>query len=287
MIVFWFLVKEGWRGLFRSGYAGIFSILILSISLVLIGFGYIAARDTLVFVDNIKSQFDIDVFLVRTAKITEIEQVAQEIRAMPEVSSVIFISADSAAQRFKQEFGEDIFDILDFNPLPPSFTISLKKPFRHIADIDLVAARIAKYGIVDEVKYRKQFLHLIERYQQYILITVIAVFAFLTLISVILASNSIKMTIFSRRDVIETMKLVGATNNFVRAPFMIEGTLGGLCAASLAITFIAACVYLVNNYLQTFITYRLLVSYRFYLGLVILGGVMGLIGSLRAVRKFL
>jgi cell division transport system permease protein len=95
------------------------------------------------------------------------------------------------------------------------------------------------------------------------------------------------MTIFSRRDVIETMKLVGATNNFVRAPFMIEGTLGGLCAASLAITFIAACVYLVNNYLQTFITYRLLVSYRFYLGLVILGGVMGLIGSLRAVRKFL
>lgn len=287
MIVFWFLVKEGFHGLFRSGYAGIFSIIILCISLVLIGFGYIAARDTLVLVDNIRSQFDIDVFLYRTATAEEIQQLTQELSAMPEIEKIVFISADSAAQRFKSEFGEDIFDILQYNPLPPSLTISLKKPYQHVADIELLAAILANKSIVDEVKFRKNFLRIIERYQQLILVIVIAAFAFLTLISVILASNSIKMTIFSRRDVIETMKLVGATNNFVRAPFLIEGTLEGLCAAVIAVIFIALSFYFINHYLQVFISYRALASYRFYIGLLVLGSLMGLVGSLRAIRKFL
>lgn len=287
MTVFWFLVKEGFRGLFRSGYAGVFSILILTISLVLIGFGYIAARDTLLFVDNIKAQFDIDVFLIHSAPQDAIDELAHQIRSYPEVRHVGYISADSAAKRFRAEFGEDIFDLLDYNPLPPSFTVSLKKPYQHSADIELVAAKIAQSPIVDEVKYRKNFLRIIERYQQYLLVGVVVTFAFLTLLSVILASNSIKMTIFSRRDVIETMKLVGATNNFVRAPFMIEGTLEGLCAAFGAIILIGSAIYFVNTYLQSFISYRAVVSIRFYLGLLVLGGGMGLVGSLRAVRKFL
>jgi len=102
---------------------------------------------------------------------------------------------------------------------------------------------------VDEVRYRENFLRLLEKYQRLIFIAVVTAFIGLTLISIILASNSIKMTIFSRRNVIATMKLVGATNNFVRAPFLIEGTLEGLIGALLASGVIGLISYFFNNYL--------------------------------------
>jgi len=171
--------------------------------------------------------------------------------------------------------------------LPPSFTLSLKPPARNLASVEEVVTRIRQFPIVDEVKYRKTFLELLEKYQRLIFIAVVTVFIILTMISIILASNSIKMTIFSRRNVITTMKLVGATNNFVRAPFLIEGTLEGLGSALLAAVIIGLTFYFLNNYLHSFTGYRAIVSYRFYGGLVVLGSLMGLVGSTRAIRRFL
>ena len=287
MIVFWFLIKEGFRGLIRSNYAGAFSIIIIALSLVLIGFGYVGARDTLVLVENIRSQFDITVFVQRDVSLNDLENFARELGDIKDIEQIVYISADSAATKFRLEFGEDIFNILDYNPLPPSFTLSLKPPSRNLASVDRVATRIKRSAIVDEVKYRKNFLLLLEKYQRLIFFSVITAFALLTLISIILASNSIKMTIFSRREVISTMKLVGATNNFVRAPFLIEGTLEGIIGALLASVVIGLSFHFVNNYLQGLIEYRAIVSYRFYGGQILLGSLMGLVGSLRAIRKFL
>jgi len=83
------------------------------------------------------------------------------------------------------------------------------------------------------------------------------------------------------------MKLVGATNNFVRAPFLIEGTLEGLIGALLASGVIGLISYFFNNYLQGLTGYQIIVSYRYYIGLLVLGSLIGLIGSMRAIRRFL
>ncbi len=287
MIVLWFLIKEGFRGLWRSNYAGAFSIIIIALSLILIGLGYVAARDTLVMVENIRSQFDITVFVQSGADLNELEEFSRELSKIRDIDKIVYISSDSAATQFRTEFGEDIFSILDYNPLPPSFTISLKPAARNLAAVEEVATQLKRFSIVDEVRYRRNFLELLEKYQRLIFIAVVAVFVILTLISVILASNSIKMTIFSRRNVISTMKLVGATNNFIRVPFVIEGALEGLAGALLAAMLIALSFYFYNKYLQDMVGYHIIVSYRFYGGLIILGSLMGLIGSLRAIRRFL
>ncbi len=287
MTVFWFLVREGLKGLIRSKYSGAFSIIIIAISLILVGFGYVGARDTLFLVDNIRAQFDVDIFLHETASDKEINNFEALLDSMIEIQKVHYISPEKAAVKFKKEFGEDIFDMLDYNPLPPSFTISLKPIYRNLTSVEGIASILSKKPGVDEVKYRKKFLILLEKYQRIILITVVSVFAFLALLSIILTSNSIKMTIFSRREVISTMKLVGATNSFVRWPFVIEGTLQGFIASCLAALFIYGVFYLLNNYLQTVIEYKAIISYRFYIGIVISGTLMGLIGSRRAIRKFL
>jgi cell division protein FtsX len=127
MIVLWFLIKEGFRGLWRSNYAGAFSIIIIALSLILVGFGYVAARDTLVMVENIRSQFDITVFVERSASVDELENFVKQLGEIKEIENIVYISVDSAAAQFRNEFGEDIFSILDYNPLPPSFTLNLKR----------------------------------------------------------------------------------------------------------------------------------------------------------------
>lgn len=287
MTVFWFLFKEGFRGLVRSKYAGVFSILIIAIAILMLGFGYVIARDTLFLVDNIRAQFDVDIFLYRSVGSTEIEAFARQLRAMDEVQRVEYISPDSAALKFKREFGEDIFDILDYNPLPPSFTIRLKPIYRNLMSVEAIATDLQKQDYVDEIKYRKNFLIILEKYQRIILLSVVIIFAILTLISIILTSNSIKMTIFARRDIISSLKLIGATNRFVKAPFLIEGTLEGLLGAFVAALVIYGLFYLQNNYLHSVIEYTVIVSSRFYAALIILGTLMGFIGSMRAIRKFL
>ena len=287
MTVFWFLIREGFKGLIRSKYAGAFSVIIIAISLILVGFGYVASRDTLFLVENIRAQFDVDIFLHKTASSEDIDNFTALLDSMTEVRNVHYISPEKAAVKFKKEFGEDIFDILDYNPLPPSFTISLKPIYRNLVSVEGIASILSNKPVVDEVKYRKQFLILLEKYQRIVLITVVSVFAFLALLSIILTSNSIKMTIFARREVISTMKLVGATNSFVRWPFIIEGTLQGFIGSCLASLFIYGIFYFLNNYLQTVIEYKAIVSYRYYIGIVISGSLLGLIGSRRAIRKFL
>ncbi|MFH1251614.1 MAG: FtsX-like permease family protein [bacterium] len=137
------------------------------------------------------------------------------------------------------------------------------------------------------MKYRKNFLIILEKYQRIILVCVLIVFAFLTLISIILTSNSIKMTIFARRDIILTMKLIGATNRFVKTPFVIEGTLEGGLGALLAGLIIYGIIYVQNTYLQSFFNYTLIVSYQYYIGLLLLGSFLGWIGSRQAIRRFL
>lgn len=271
----------------RSKYSGAFSIIIIAISIIMVGFGYIIARDTLFMVENIRSQFDVDIFILTTAGSDDIAVFDKKLRRMNEIDRVIYISPEIAAEKFKKEFGEDILDILDYNPLPPSFTISLKPIYRNLMSVEAIANILQRDSVVDEVKYRKNFLIILEKYQRIILVCVLIVFAFLTLISIILTSNSIKMTIFARRDIILTMKLIGATNRFVKTPFVIEGTLEGGLGALLAGLIIYGIIYVQNTYLQSFFNYTLIVSYQYYIGLLLLGSFLGWIGSRQAIRRFL
>ncbi|MCD6441543.1 MAG: permease-like cell division protein FtsX [Candidatus Marinimicrobia bacterium] len=287
MTILWFLFKEGFKGLIRSKYSGVFSIFIITISIMILGFGYVAARDTLFMVENIRAQFDVDIFIKQTASNEDIASFEKKLTQMEEIEHLVYISPEEAAVKFKNEFGEDIFDILDYNPLPPSFTIRLKTIYRNLISVEAIANIIQSDPIVDEVKYRKNFLIILEKYQRIILFSVLGIFAVLTLISITLTSNSIKMTIFARQDIISTMKLIGATNLFVKTPFVIEGTLEGGIGALLASLIIYGFFYVQNTYLQSFFDYRIVVSYRFYIGLFVLGTFMGLVGSKRAIKKFL
>ena len=287
MNVIGFLMKEGFRGLIRAKYASVFSVIIITLSLMMIGMGYVITRDMIFAVENIRSRFDVDIFLKPDADEQEIQRFHETLRSYAEIDRIHYISPDSAALRFQQEFGEDIFNILDENPLPPSFKIQLKPMFRNLFSVEEISTRLSRQSIVDEIKYRKRFLRLLERYQRIGLLALLGLYAVLTLISIIIISNSIKMTIFARRDAITTMKLIGATNAFIRAPFIIEGTLQGIIGSALAAFALAALFYVFNHYIHSLLEYQFIVSHKFHMALLLLGCLGGFVGSRRAIRRFL
>ncbi len=286
-MTFLFLFKEGFWGLIRSKYAGAFTILIIWIALIIVGLSFIGARDTLVAVNNIRSQFDIDIFLQKNSTKNEIDDFHKFLANRSEVETINFISPDDAAKLFKEEFGDDILDVLEYNPLPPSFTISLKVNYRNTTSVESIAANFRKHRVVDEIKYRKQFLFLMEKYQRSIMIVILLIFLFLTIISVLLISHSIKMSIFSRKEIVETMKLIGATDNFIRVPFIIEGLLEGLIGSILSLVFIFILAKLQNEYFKTVFNYHIVLDFSFYLTMVVFGSGMGFLGSIKAIKKFL
>ena len=181
--------------------------------------------------DHVKRELLVKVFYVQNAKEAQINDVRAQLDADPRVKSVTFVSAEEALDRMRQKFPE-LTANLPSNPLPPSHEIV---PVRG-EDVDAIAASLRPPPPgVDKVKYGKQTADRILRVARVIEIVFLVAVIVLLIASVLLIANTIRLSIFSRRREIEVMKLVGATNWFVRGPFMLEGLICGLVGSLVAV----------------------------------------------------
>jgi cell division transport system permease protein len=181
--------------------------------------------------DHVKRELLVKVFYVQDAKESQINAVRAQLEADPRVKSVTFISAEKALERMEKKFPE-LTANLPSNPLPPSHEIV---PVR-AEDVDAIAQSLRPLPAgVDKVKYGKETADRILRVARVIEIVFLAAVLVLLIASTLLIANTIRLSIFSRRREIEVMKLVGATNWFVRGPFMLEGLICGLVGSLVAV----------------------------------------------------
>lgn len=181
--------------------------------------------------DHVKRELLVKVFYVQDAKEAQINDVRAQLEADPRVKSVTFVSAEQALERMRQKFPE-LTENLPSNPLPDSHEIV---PVRG-EDVDAIAATLRPLPAgVEKVKYGKQTADRILRVARVIEIVFLAAVVVLLVASTLLIANTIRLSIFSRRREIEVMKLVGATNWFVRGPFMLEGLICGLAGSIAAV----------------------------------------------------
>jgi len=181
--------------------------------------------------DHVKRELLVKVFYVQDAKEAQINDVRAQLEADPRVKSVTFVSAEEALERMQQKFPELTAD-LPSNPLPSSHEIV---PVR-AEDVNAIAVSLRPLPQgVDKVKYGKQTADRILRVARVIEIVFLAAVIVLLIASTLLIANTIRLSIFSRRREIEVMKLVGATNWFVRGPFMLEGLICGLAGSLVAV----------------------------------------------------
>lgn len=283
----WYLIGEGFRSLWRAKLSAFASVTAIGVALSFVGFGSLVGKNFSRLIEVARSRYSLEVFFTPDLTDSQANEITQKIATIPRVRSATLVTKQEAAEIFEKEFGENIFDLLSENPLPAGCVVRLEEKGDEPIDVAAIIDRIKMQGSVDEVRYEGRLISIIERYYRglFALITGLAVLVLLG--TVVLVYNTIRLSIYSRKDLIRILKLVGATNRFIRFPFIIEGILEGLLGALLATGLVYGFVEGSNYLLSLFTRYRLTwdVEVAGYMVAVVV--VFSMLGSTRAVRKFL
>ncbi len=207
----------------------------------------------------------------------------------PEVSGLSYISKDSASKVFQQEFGMGSEAIASLDFLPASFRVVIADEVS-VIQVDSLVQEFRSYEGVDEVRFNLALLETIEERTDMLMIAGVSIGIFILLVAIVLVFNTIRLTIYAKRDLIRAMKLVGATNSFIRRPFLVEGILQGIIAGSFAaIVITIGFEWLIPIYIPQIDELSWPYGEWYYLvgSLIILSILMGLWGSRLAARKFI
>jgi cell division transport system permease protein len=220
-----------------------------------------------------------------TAKV--LEEIRGRVTATEGVENVVYVSKDDAAALFQEEFGENILDILDFNPLPASLKVSLKDGYKTSEHALGISRRLEGIKGVESVRYRKELLQLIDDRAASVSNLTLGLGLLISLSAIFLVSNTIRLAIYAKRHLIRTMELVGATRTFIRLPFLLEGIvqggLGGIVASALLYSLLEYALQLVTVDF-TDVIHR---EPWFYAVLLAAGCVLGLTGGMISVARFI
>jgi len=230
-------------------------------------------------------KMDMTVFLKDDIGLKERREIEELLESSGVVEQYQYISKETALQEFKSEMAEspELFEALDINPLPASFQVQIHTPYQQSDDLLKLASELERMGGVDDVRYRGRLLERLQKiFSGAVLIdTILGISLCLAMIYVV--SNTVGLLVYSRRNEVEIMKLVGATDSFIKKPFLIvgliQGALGGTFAALLLYAF-----YLIVRARVSAVVFpgTMLIG-----GLIAFGALLGLLGSLVSVRKFL
>ncbi len=278
-----YVIREGFAGLGRAKFSTFIAVSVITISLIIIGIFLVIVVNAKSLIDRVRDRIELEVFIDNSADSTQIEQIGRHIKKIEGVDDIQYISKEEAASIFKRQFDETIFDILEENPLPASFRVQMMKNFQTAVKTNEIIHRLSQVEGIDDVIYRSDLMTLLEKYMNILVIVVSITGGILVLGSIFLVSNTIKLIIFSRQQIIETMKLVGATKGFIRRPFNIEGILQGMMGSVLAVIFLLFIFRLVDIEIPGLF----IVQKEIYFILVGLGVILGFIGSMFAIQRFL
>lgn len=294
-------IREGVLNIIRNGWMSFASISSIGISLFILGVFMLMALNVNILADQIESQVEIRVFMKLDIEQAKIDQLKNEIGNIPEVSKVTFVPKAEGIELLRKSMGDDGAELLEGfnesnNPLPDSFTVEVFEP----QNIGFVAKKISALNIEDETKpitdinYGKETVDSIFKVTDAVRIIGFVIVAGLAVMAIFLISTTIKITILARRREIGIMKLVGATNNFIRWPFFIEGALIGIIGSVITVILlfigysqvVGASEYQLGLMMFQLVTVKeagLIVS----VPLLALGTLIGIWGSILSVRRYL
>ena len=268
------------------------SVFAVGIALALLAFFAIAVLNVQRVTESWTADLAIIAYLDQPPDGATLDRWLGEIRAYPEVATVTYVSPQEAYRRFQERLGRDadLLEGLGAEVLPASLEIRLKPERRQ--DTAAVVERLGRNQAFGELHYAREWL---ERFEAFLLLlrTVgAALGGFLVLAALVIVTNTIKLTLYARQDELEAMTMVGATSLFIKLPYLIEGALQGLCGGLLALlaSFVAFRVLLRESLgsllLLTGIDTIHFLPPLWQLLIVAAGTLVGLLGSLLALRKF-
>ena len=284
-----YLIIEGIKNTWRHKTSALTAIFSLFILLYIIGLASILEQNAFKVMQYLRSKYKIEVFFNEDLTNEEAIGLIHKIKKIEGVKNATLITKEDAIRIFKDQFGEDIIDLLGYNPLPASSVVNVDRNIRELLKIDPIIKEIKSIEFVDEIKYQGNLIRKIERtfniavnYLPYLL-------GFVVLIIGLIIYNLIKVSIYSRRETIRSLQLIGATKLFVRLPFVFEGIIISLISVSLVFPALIltskGAKYFVDNY--TVFDMNLSVNPFMILWLLTLVTFISILASYRAVSNFL
>lgn len=283
-------MKKKETGFSKAKLGGSYLTLVISVSLVLfllgiLGLVIINAKE---LSDYFRESLSFSVILDEDAREADIRMLQKDLDAKPSVKSTEYVSRDEAAVKMKEEMGEDFISFLGDNPLPPSIDVYLYAGYTNRDSVGKFEKYILEYPFVKEVWYEDSLLYLINENVRKISIFLLIISSFLFLIAVTIINNTIRLAIYSKRFLIRTMQLVGATRSFIRKPFLIRSIYHGVLAALTAMLLLMGLLYLIEKeflMLFTFESTKLLVILGILL--IIAGILINLVSTYLSVNRYL
>ncbi len=238
--------------------------------------------------DYVKENLGFTVYLNDDVKEADANYLRKLLDASPYVRSTDYISKDRAALELKEELGEDFISFLGYNPLSAAIDVKLKADYANQDSVAKIKKKLADYKQVKEVNYQESLIDQVNKNVSKISLIILIFSALMLFIALVLINNTIRLSVYSKRFIINTMKLVGATWGFIRQPFLLRSMLHGLYAGFIAILLLVGLVYKINEEFGDIINVADSQSLAIIFSLVALTGVIiNLISTFFAVNKFL
>lgn len=283
-------MKNRETGNSKTRLQGSYLTLVISVSLVLfllgvLGLVLINARE---LSDYFRESLSFSVWLDDDANEADIRMLQKDLDAKLYVKSTEYVSKDEAAVKMKEELGEDFINFIGDNPLPPSIDVYLYAGFTSPDSVAKIEKYVLEYPFVKEVYYQESLLFLINENVKKISLFLLIISTFLFLIALTIINNTIRLSIYSRRFIIRTMQLVGATRGFIRRPFILQSAFHGLLAALLAMSLLLGLLYLIEKeffMMFTFESTQLLILLGVLI--IILGVLINIISTFFSVNRYL
>ena len=282
---FLYLISEGFKNVWRHKMTTFTAVFSLFLALYFVGLLATAWENTKSILQYLRSKYKIEVFFNQDVNYESAKNISDSILRIKGVRSSTVINKDDAVRIFKDQFDEDILSILGYNPLPISAVVNLKRNSDKILDATPIVNEIKNFNGIEEVRYQGHLIKKIERTYAKIM----KYFPFLAMVfiavAVLVIYNTVVLSILSRKDLIHSLKLIGATKLFIQMPFIFEGLIDGIIATLIASPLIIGTINGVNYMMSNFTSWNIQLSINpiLFFWLTLLSGTISVVGSYRAV----
>jgi len=286
-----YYLHEALQSILRNSWLSVASVGVVAVSLLILGSSLLLVVNAGKVADNLESNIEISLFLKDKTTSIQIKEIENKLKAMPDVAHFEFVTKERALEEMKRNLG-DKKDILagleEKNPLPDAFRIKTHT----VEQVAPLARQLESLAQVDQVRYGQGTVEKLVAFSRWVRTAGLVLMVLLGVAAVFLIATTIRLSVFARRREIGIMKFLGATNWFVRLPFLLEGIFLGLIGSFMAVVVIYCGYYTLIGNIQLSLPFMQLVTDRNLImplmeGLLLLGLFIGAAGSMISMRRFL
>lgn len=290
----WFFLSRAITNIRQNVFVNVVTIGTITLALLIVSLFLLVFVNLENATESLSERVQVTVYFDNNLTAQEQTAFKEKILALPGVSRVSYVTRDEALKRFKSRLRgqETLLEGVRAEVLPTSFEIALKRSYRDTSSIESFVSALKRIPGITEVQYGEEWVRRFNSFLNFLRLLGVLIGGFLLVAATFIVSNTIKLTIYSRRDELDVMALVGATRFFIKAPFLLEGLIQGIVGSALSVILLFGLYEGFLHNAGNFLTFNPTTSglsflpFEYIAGLLLAGALLGFLGSLTSLKRF-